>query len=271
MTHQLRIQNQIQSRLPAWVSARNGASLAIRLTLGALALGAVLFSSVALYGVFYQLYVPKLLHEAAVHLQYGAEGAGSTTAHIDFVGKRDYRFLSTSQAYTVTLDLTVPTSEYNEGLGNFMIALDLLTATGRPVVSSARAAILPYRSGGVRALHTVVRAVPLALGLLREQTVLNVVLADGIYDKHFDPIVAARLSLSCPLHVYSASLVVAARFAGLRYWMYYCRAPVAVLFVAAAALWQLVLMAVAWSVLESYATRRSAAAAPPPPSPAKQD
>ncbi|KAJ2052649.1 hypothetical protein GGI08_004978 [Coemansia sp. S2] len=252
------LQRQIQSiplvsRLPTWVSARSGASLAIRVTLATAALATVLVSSAVLYGMFYKLYVPKLLHEASVHLQYTS--ATNTSAYIGFVKKPNYRFLSTSQAYTVTLDLHVPTSEYNEKLGNFMISLDMLDAKAGLVYHAARAAILPYRSTAVRHLRTAVRAIPLALGLLEETTVLRVELATDLYDRMYSPIVAARLALSQPLQVYSATLTVAARFDGLRYWMYYWRTPVASLFISIAAMWQIVLMGVAWSVLEAYTSR----------------
>ncbi|KAJ2444642.1 hypothetical protein GGI03_007801 [Coemansia sp. RSA 2337] len=85
--------------------------------------------------------------------------------------------------------------------------------------------------------------------------VLRVELANDLYDRMYSPIVAARLALSQPLQVYSATLTVAARFDGLRYWMYYWRTPVASLFISIAAMWQIVLMGVAWSVLEAYTSR----------------
>ncbi|KAJ2547762.1 hypothetical protein GGH95_006569 [Coemansia sp. RSA 1836] len=263
-------QQQTQSiplvaRLPTWVSVRSSASLAIRVTLGMAAIAAVLFSSAALYGMFYKLYVPKLLHEAPVHLQYTSPD--NTSAFIEFVKRPNYRFLSTSQVYTVTLDLNVPTSEYNEKLGNVMVSLDMLDTNGGLVYHAARAAILPYRSAAVRYLQTALRAIPLALGMSRESTMLSVVLADDLYDRLYSPIVAARLALSHPLQVYSASLILAARFGGLRYWMYYWRTPVAVLFISLAAIWQLILMAVAWSVLEAYTSRSTAPAQTNPATP----
>ncbi|KAJ2017438.1 hypothetical protein GGI06_002898 [Coemansia sp. S85] len=238
------------------MSARSGASLAIRVTLATAALATVFVSSAVLYGMFYKLYVPKLLHEATVHLQY--DSPTNTTAYIGFVQKPNYRFLSTSQAYTVTLDLHVPTSEYNEKLGNFMISLGMLDAQAGVVYQASRAAILPFRSTAVRYLQTMLRAIPLALGLSQESRVLSVVLADDLYDRLYSPIVAARLVLSQPVQVYSATLTVAARFEGLRYWMYYWRSPVAGLFISLAAMWQVVLMGIAWSVLEAYTTRSSA-------------
>ncbi|KAJ2907979.1 hypothetical protein GGI21_003347, partial [Coemansia aciculifera] len=153
MTRQIQ-DTPLISRLPTWVSMRSSASLAIRVTLGMTAIVAVLFSSAALYGMFYQLYVPKLLHTAPVHLQYTS--AANTSARIAFVQRPNYRFLSTSQAYTVTLDLDVPTSKYNEALGNVMVSLDMLDYGDGIVYQAARAVILPYRSAAVRYLHTVV-------------------------------------------------------------------------------------------------------------------
>ncbi|KAJ2389373.1 hypothetical protein GGI23_005851 [Coemansia sp. RSA 2559] len=245
--------------LPAPPTLRRGASLAVRAMLALTALSAVLVSSITLYGIFYRLYVPQLMHESPVFFQYpaahAAATAANTTALVTFVPETDYKFLSTSQAYTVSLDLDVPMSETNQQLGNFMVYLELQTRYGVVVSQSARPAIMPYRSRVVRLLQTAVRAVPLALGLSHETDVLHVELVDVLYDRHFSPITSARIALSKPLQVYSARLVICAQFSGLRYWMYYWRLPTAIVFIAAAVGWQMLFTAGAWSVLESYTSR----------------
>ncbi|KAJ1668878.1 hypothetical protein IW140_000056 [Coemansia sp. RSA 1813] len=242
--------------LPEPPTLRRGASLAVRFILALTALSAVLVSSITLYGIFYKLYVPQLMHESPVYFQYPTENTGvNTTARVTFVPETDYKFLSTSQAYTVSLDMDVPTSETNQQLGNFMVYLEMQTRRGVVVGQSARPAIMPYRSRVVRLLQTAVRAVPLALGLSRETDVLHVELVDVLYDRHFSPITSARIALSKPLQVYGARLVICAQFSGLRYWMYYWRLPTAIVFVSAAVAWQILFTAGAWSVLESYTTR----------------
>ncbi|KAI9503272.1 putative adipose-regulatory protein-domain-containing protein [Coemansia spiralis] len=243
------------------VSVRGGASIALRLLLALAALSAVLFSSVTLYGIFYKLYVPQLLHEAPVYLQYphlttdSATVAVNTTALINFVPESNYKFLSTSQPYTVLLELDVPSSVANQELGNFMVYLEFRTRSGRVVQQSARPAILPYRSYVVRLMQIAIRAVPLALGLSKESDVLRIELMDVLYDRRFSPITNAHIALSKPLQVYSARIVIRAQFSGLRYWMYYWRLPTATIFISAAVMWQLLFTAGAWSVLESYTGR----------------
>ncbi|KAJ2841688.1 hypothetical protein IWW36_006174, partial [Coemansia brasiliensis] len=238
--------------LPSTLSARTGLSLAVRGLLIAAAIVIVILSSTTLYAIFYKLYVPQLLHQAPVYLQYPASSAENTTAVVNFVPASDYKFLSTSQAYSVSVDLDVPTSEANRQLGNFMVVLELQNRYGKVVHQSARPSILPYQSRAVQMLQTFVRAIPLALGVSRESTLLHVPLIDDVYDRHFSPITSARIVLTKPIQVYQAHITIRAQFSGLRYWMYYWKIPTALAFIVAGASWQLLLTAVAWSVLEPY-------------------
>ncbi|PIA17845.1 hypothetical protein COEREDRAFT_32562, partial [Coemansia reversa NRRL 1564] len=205
------------------------ASICTRIVLAYFAFAIIVVSSTVLYGIYYKLYVPQLMHQAPVYLQYP--------------------FLSMSQAYAVSLDLEVPTSEFNRDIGSFMVSLDLQNRQGESMYQSARPSILPYQSLPVRLLSTVVRAVPLTLGLTHESTRLQITLLDSMYDKHLSPITNARISLSKPLQVYSAQITICAQFSGLRYWMYYFRIPTGVIFIATAVVWQLFLAFIAWSAL----------------------
>ncbi|KAJ2628915.1 hypothetical protein H4R22_003619 [Coemansia sp. RSA 1290] len=241
--------------LPSTPSARTGLSLAVRGLLIAAAVTIVALSSTLLYTIFYKLYVPQLLHQAPVYLQYPASSAENTTAIVNFVPASDYKFLSTSQAYSVSVDLHVPTSETNRRMGNFMVILELQNRYGKAVHQSARPSILPYQSPAVQIMQTFVRAIPLALGISQESTHLHIPLIETVYDKHFSPITNACIVLTKPIEVYQAYITIRARFSGLRYWMYYWKIPTALAFIVAGASWQLLLTAVAWSVLEPYVSR----------------
>ncbi|KAJ2839971.1 hypothetical protein J3B01_000220 [Coemansia erecta] len=244
-----------RTQLTNALSARTGLSLAVRTILAGAAVATIIVSTTVLYGVFYKLYVPQLLHSAPVYLQYSA----NTTALINFVPSSNYKFLSTSQAYSVSLDLDVPTSETNRDLGAFMVDLELRDRRGHVIHHSSRPSILPYESQLVRTLRTLVRSIPLALGLTDERTHLCVHLVDDVYDKHFSPVTSAWIALSKPLQVYNAQIIIRAQFSGLRYWMYYWRVPTALVFIVMAVIWQIVLTVVAWSVLEAYANRSNTA------------
>ncbi|KAI7833297.1 putative adipose-regulatory protein-domain-containing protein [Kickxella alabastrina] len=248
----------LKNRLPEWVSTRNGISAGVRFLLAGGALTVILISSISLYAIFYKLYVPTLLHEAPIYLQYDPAGKMNTTATVSFVPEKNYKFLSMSQAYTVSLDLRVPVSPENQQLGNFMVALKLCNRWGQLVHMSSRPAILPYKSWMLRTLETTLQSPMLALGLWQEADDLRVEMLDVMYDKRFAPITSATVSLSKPLQVYKANIVIRAQFTGLRYWMYYWRLPTALAFISAAVVWQMVFTVVAWSVLEAYAgkTRR---------------
>ncbi|KAJ2615516.1 hypothetical protein H4S08_001199 [Coemansia sp. RSA 1365] len=242
-------------RLPGWLRMGTVASICTRIVLAYIAFTIIVISSTVLYGIYYKLYVPQLMHQAPVYLQYPVLASANTTADVNFVPESDYKFLSMSQAYSVSLDLEVPTSEFNRDIGSFMVSLDLQNRLGESMYQSARPSILPYQSLPVRLLSTVVRAVPLALGLTHESTRLQITLLDSMYDKHLSPITNARISLSKPLQVYSAQITICAQFSGLRYWMYYFRISTGVVFIASAVGWQLFLASIAWSALESYIIR----------------
>ncbi|KAJ2780732.1 hypothetical protein H4R18_003283 [Coemansia javaensis] len=233
-------------------------AVAVRALLASAAVGVVALTTLALYVLFYRLYVPQLLHHAPVYLQYPASPSANTTAVVNFVSAGDYKFLSTSQAYSVSLDLDVPTSEANQQIGNFMVGLELYNRWGAVAYQSARPSIVPYRSRAVRLLSTAARAVPLVLGLTREAVRLHIPLIEVMYDHHFSPIASARITLSRPLQVYAAHIDIRAQFSGLRYWMYYWRLPTTVVFVSAAVVWQLLVAAVVWAALETYAARPAA-------------
>ncbi|KAJ2080116.1 hypothetical protein H4R24_003321 [Coemansia sp. RSA 988] len=242
-------------RLPVWMRTSTVASICTRIVLANIAFAIIVISSTVLYGVYYRLYVPQLMHQAPVYLQYPVLPSENTTADVTFVPDSDYKFLSMSQAYSVRLDLEVPTSGFNRDIGNFMVALDLKNRLGKSMYKSARPSILPYQSLPIRLLNTAVRAVPLVLGLTHESTYLEIPLLDSMYDRHLSPITHAHISMSKPLQVYSAHITICAQFSGLRYWMYYFRISTGVVFIASAVGWQLFLASIAWSALESYISR----------------
>ncbi|KAJ2762846.1 hypothetical protein IWQ56_004956, partial [Coemansia nantahalensis] len=249
----MELAGRARTRLAGVLSGRSGGlAIAVRVALAATTVASAVVSSILLYGVFYRLYVPQLLHEAPVYLQYAAWPGANATAVVDFVPASDYKFLSTSQAYSVVLDLDVPTSDVNEQIGNFMVAVEMRSRQGAVMHQSARPSIVPYQSRVVRLMRTAVHAVPLALGLSRESLRLHVPLIDDMYDKRQSPITHAHISLSRPLQVYSTRITVRAQFTGLRYWMYHWSVPAALVFVSFGAVWQLVVSAIAWAIIESH-------------------
>lgn len=228
--------------------------MAIRAILATSALAGIMVSSLFLYSTFYRLYVPTRVHEAPVYLDYRQHSA---VADIEFVEGSSYKFLSTSQAYNVRMELDMPTSPHNQEAGIFMVNLVMRSRQNTVLQEAARPSILPYQSQPVRWMQTMVKAVPLAVGWIREEATLKVPLLDDMYERHFEPITNARIWLSKPVEVYAARLIIEAKFQGLRYWMYYWRVPVGILFISAAVVWQIVLAAMAWSVLEAYVSKNT--------------
>ncbi|CAG8484589.1 8493_t:CDS:2 [Diversispora eburnea] len=84
------------------------------------------------------LYIPKIAHVRPIYLQYDKE-PNLITAEIDFVEGGKYRsILTAEQSYDISIDLYVPASETNIGLGNFMIYLRLTDSGNQTVIESYR-------------------------------------------------------------------------------------------------------------------------------------
>ncbi|KAG0789473.1 hypothetical protein G6F22_006697 [Rhizopus arrhizus] len=127
------------------------------------------------------------------------------------------KLLATDQAYDVSVQLYVPTSDINFNLGNFMVQLDLLLHNGSLLTTSSRPAILRYQSSPQRILRVLAKVVPLIIGWTDESQGINVPLMKGFIERKNQPVTHARITLSQPqLQLYKATLNIVADFHGLR-------------------------------------------------------
>jgi hypothetical protein len=83
------------------------------------------------------------------------------------------------QVYDVSVQLKVPTSDINFGIGNFMIDVQLQTNNGSTIKRSSRPAILRYQSRAQRIMRVFAKAIPLLVGLSEESQVINTKLIDN--------------------------------------------------------------------------------------------
>ncbi|KAG0096234.1 Berardinelli-Seip congenital lipodystrophy 2 (seipin) [Podila epicladia] len=215
--------------------------------------------SVAAYLSFYWLYIPQRGHVGQVHLQYekprlpGVMTAGPS-AEIDFSrGGRYGQFLRADQAYDISVNLAVPTSEQNVAIGNFMVVVTLLRADGKIIMSSSRPAILSYQSQPLRLMRTAWKAVPLVLDWSREDQVLKVPMIENYIEDSANPVTRAYIELSHPdLQVYRSTIHIDAHFHGLRYFMYYWKVSTALVFMAVFIFWEIIFSVVTWQVLAGW-------------------
>ncbi|KAF9328515.1 Berardinelli-Seip congenital lipodystrophy 2 (seipin) [Podila minutissima] len=215
--------------------------------------------SVAAYLSFYWLYIPQRGHVGQVHLQYekprlpGVMTAGPS-AEIDFSrGGRYGQFLRADQAYDISVNLAVPTSEQNVAIGNFMVVVTLLRADGKIIMSSSRPAILTYQSQPLRLMRTAWKAVPLVLDWSKEDQVLKVPMIENYIEDSANPVTRAYVEISHPdLQVYRSTIHIDAHFHGLRYFMYYWKVSTALVFMAVFIFWEIIFSVVTWQVLAGW-------------------
>ncbi|KAF8953430.1 Berardinelli-Seip congenital lipodystrophy 2 (seipin) [Haplosporangium bisporale] len=215
--------------------------------------------SVAAYLSFYWIYIPQRGHVGQVHLQYekprlpGIMTSGPS-AEIDFSrGGRYGQFLRADQAYDISVNLAVPTSEQNVAIGNFMVAVTLLRADGKIIMTSSRPAILTYQSQPLRLMRTAWKAVPLVLDWSKEDQVLKVPMIENYVEDSANPVTRAYIEISHPdLQVYRSTIHIDAHFHGLRYFMYYWKVSTALVFMAVFIFWEIIFSVVTWQVLAGW-------------------
>ncbi|KAG0375106.1 Berardinelli-Seip congenital lipodystrophy 2 (seipin) [Mortierella sp. AD032] len=215
--------------------------------------------SLAAYLSFYWIYIPQRGHVGQVHLQYdrptvpGVIGHGPS-AEIDFSrGGRFDQFLRGDQAYDISMNLHVPTSEKNVAIGNFMVVVTLLRADGKTIMVSSRPGILTYHSTPLKLMKTAWKAVPLVLDWSKEDQIIKLPLIENYIEDSSNPVARAFVEISTPdLQVYKSSIHIDAHFHGLRYFMYYYKISTALVFMAVFIFWEIIFSVVTWQVLAGW-------------------
>uniref|UniRef100_A0A6I8PGZ5 Seipin n=1 Tax=Ornithorhynchus anatinus TaxID=9258 RepID=A0A6I8PGZ5_ORNAN len=141
----------------------------------------LLWVSVFLYGSFYYSYMPTVSHLSPVHVVYRSDcdSPGPTlcsfpTANVTLVKSGRDRALMYGQPYRISLELELPESPVNRELGMFMVTIACYTRGGRVISSSARSAMLHYRSALLRHLDTLVFSSLLLSGFAEQKQLLEV-------------------------------------------------------------------------------------------------
>ncbi|CAO0789722.1 unnamed protein product [Mucor circinelloides] len=205
----------------------------------------ILLTSFTAYLTFYQRYIPKTAHVEPIYFQY--TDIERPQGQVYFRGPNPVMPLRHEQAYDVSVQLHVPTSDINFDLGNFMVHVELQTKNGTVLAESSRPAILRYQSYTQRILHVMAKALPLLIGWTEESQHINVVLLESYIEKKATPITQAHVTLSSSkLQVYDAHISVIADFRGLRYYMYHRRVSTAFAFIALFTMIEVICAMAAW-------------------------
>lgn len=131
------------------------------------------------------------------------------------------------QRYHFDLELRMPDSPVNRNLGMFMINLKLIDIDDRLLFTSARPAMLSYRSSVVRLAKQLFYIVPLVFGVSAEVDDLHIGLIDDDHQQTvipFDQVDKVRLEVVTYREIEMISpsqLVITAQMEGIQYLMYF--------------------------------------------------
>ncbi|KAG0286617.1 Berardinelli-Seip congenital lipodystrophy 2 (seipin) [Linnemannia gamsii] len=225
----------------------------IKFFIGLIVLLLLVGVSLAAYLSFYWIYIPQRGHVGQVHLQYdrptvpGVIGHGPS-AEIDFSrGGRYDQFLRGEQAYDISMNLHVPTSEKNVAIGNFMVVVTLLRADGKTIMTSSRPGILTYHSTPLKLMKTAWKAVPLVLDWSKEDQIIKLPLIENYVEDSSNPVARAFVEISTPdLQVYRSTIHIDAHFHGLR------QVSTALVFMSVFIFWEIIFSVVTWQVLAGW-------------------
>ncbi|XP_035885499.1 seipin isoform X3 [Phyllostomus discolor] len=188
----------------------------------------LLWVSVFLYGSFYYSYMPTVSHLSPVHFYYRTDCDPSASLLCSFPianvslakGGRD-RVLMYGQPYRVTLELELPESPVNQGLGMFLVTISCYTRGGRIISTSSRSVMLHYRSDLLQMLDTLVFSSLLLFGFAEQKQLLEVELYPEYRENSYVPTTGAIIEVhSKRIQLYGAYLRIHAHFSGLRYLLY---------------------------------------------------
>uniref|UniRef100_A0A5F8HJZ1 Seipin n=1 Tax=Monodelphis domestica TaxID=13616 RepID=A0A5F8HJZ1_MONDO len=184
----------------------------------------LLWVSVFLYGSFYYSYMPTVSHLSPAHISYRTDcgSAGPVlcsfpVANVSLVkGGRD-RVLMYGQPYRISLELEMPESPVNQDLGMFMVTIACYTRGGRVISTSARSAMLHYRSTLLRLLDTLIFSGLFLSGFAEQKQLLEVELYSDYREDSYTPTTGAVIEIqSNRIQLYGAQLRIHAHFTGLR-------------------------------------------------------
>ncbi|XP_032090306.1 seipin [Thamnophis elegans] len=188
----------------------------------------LLWVSIFLYGSFYYSYMPTVSYVSPVHYQFrtdcgqaGSELCSFPVANISFIKDSRDQVLMYGQPYRMSLELELPESPVNQNLGMFMVAISCYTKGGRVISSSARAAMLHYRSGLLQMIDTIAFSGLFLTGFTEQKQTVDVELYSDYKEDSYIPTIGAVIEIQTTrIQIYGAQLRIHAHFTGLRYLLY---------------------------------------------------
>jgi len=206
--------------------------IAVKAVSGSIIYSVAAFTLLALsclsYLFFFWNYVPVTGISRQVFLTFG-QGNPWAEILIDPFGE-----LFPNQEYELSADLVVPYSRSNIDIGNFMVKIDLFTASNETLLEISKPAIVTYVSPLIHTIATLVKSPFYISGISKETERLSVTFkSDYTFSGGWSTTPKlARIEVESPqLRVYSMKLHMFAKLSGLRWIMYHHRFISATIFI----------------------------------------
>ncbi|KAH9494408.1 Berardinelli-Seip congenital lipodystrophy 2 (seipin) [Bulinus truncatus] len=130
--------------------------------------------------------------------------------------------LTVGQAYTVDVELEIPDSPANRDLGMFLVVVQMYDRTGHVSLTTQRSVMVKYRSIILRMLDLLLWIPFYFLGISEQKHNILVNMFTHYVDDYYHPSVGATVEVySHKIEIYSATIKFAAKFSGLKYFLYH--------------------------------------------------
>lgn len=135
---------------------------------------------------------------------------------------RKQQLLMIGQPYRISVNIDMPESEQNLGLGMFMVCAEMRDQHTQLRNHACRSAMLHYRSDLARTISTLVMSPLIILGFKEETQQIPVEVFSSYEDDQENPVTDVFVEIqSKQIQFYSVTLHITAHFSGLRYIMFH--------------------------------------------------
>ncbi|KAH6592714.1 hypothetical protein BASA50_007894 [Batrachochytrium salamandrivorans] len=194
------------------------------------ALGSMTVVAVSIYSLFYIMYMPQAAITIPFYLQYPShlnqqsqpQSMPSATVNLSQFSATHLPLLTPEQHYSFTADISIPDSDANFKLGNFMVSIELLSKNNDSLAQSIRPAMVRYKSSLFKTVTLLWKVFFIPFGGFTEAQQLSVCLVENYVEKKAAYVDSVVLFFSDPrLQTYQTNLRIETHFQGLSYFMYH--------------------------------------------------
>ncbi|KAJ3274233.1 hypothetical protein HDV01_003306 [Terramyces sp. JEL0728] len=210
----------------------------------------LLISSIFFYILIYIISMPVVSKQVPIYLDYNGTPSGTLdlTTQTEIYGL----LMKPNQRYNIAVDLTVPETDYNLNLGNFMVTMQLTGKHNQTLIQSTRPAHVYYKSLQLRLLSTVYNSFSLLTGRSLESQNIRVDLIENFQEISSNPVRFAHLELSTAVQTYATHLVINTHFQGLAYFMHHWWLTTAVFFITSIMVSEILVASYIWNIILAY-------------------